>query len=64
MTGTGLGYTAPTIRAPKRHAVLPMHHPRSASHPWKRGCLMHILIVEDDRTIAGNLHDFLEGRGH
>ena len=25
---------------------------------------MHILIVEDDRTIAENLYDFLEARGH
>jgi len=25
---------------------------------------MHILIVEDDADIAGNLYDFLSGRGH
>ena len=25
---------------------------------------MHVLIVEDDRTIAENLYDFLEARGH
>ena len=25
---------------------------------------MRVLIVEDDRTIAENLYDFLEARGH
>ena len=25
---------------------------------------MHLLIVEDDRTIAENLYDYLEARGH
>lgn len=30
----------------------------------RKGAAVHILIVEDDRAIAENLYDYLEGRGH
>ncbi|HXE40436.1 MAG TPA: response regulator, partial [Azonexus sp.] len=58
---------SPSI-GPTRRSTRPSA--RAATASWRPGGwrsasrFMHILIVEDDRLIAENLYDFLEGCGH